>query len=123
MHPFSDLMVFIKDEEGTFQAPVSKVWELVQSPQDHQHPSQINPQFAMDGDHPVVSFGVKMPDGKVVNNKIRMTLVAPVGFALEYSGRALCGFQIFHVLQPQREIKQVSPSWEIILPSGCLAMP
>jgi hypothetical protein len=101
MHPFCDPMVFIKDEEGTFQAPVSKVWELLQSPQDHQHPSQINPQFAMDGEHPVVSFGVKMPDGKVVNNKIRVTPMAPVGYALEYLEAPFAGSRSFTFYSPK----------------------
>jgi hypothetical protein len=96
-------MVFIKDEEGTFQAPVSKVWQLLQSPQDHLHPSQINPQFAMEGDHPVVSFGVKMPDGKVVNNKIRMTALAPVGIVLEYLEGPFSGSKSFTYYSPKGE--------------------
>jgi hypothetical protein len=77
-------MVFIKDEEGTFDAPLSKVWQLQQSPLDHQHPSLISPQVAMEGEKMVLSFGVKLPDGSVANTKIRSTPMAPVGYAMEY---------------------------------------
>jgi len=77
-------MVFIIDEGSVFKAPLNKVWELMQSEGKHNHPSEINPRMAMDGDHPVLTFDVKMPDGRQVTNKIKLTLMPPVGVSLDY---------------------------------------
>ncbi len=94
-------MVFIIDEGSSFKAPMSKVWQLVQSPQEHLHPSQINPQFSMDGEHPTVSFDVKMQDGKQAHNKIRMTLFPPVGFSLEYLEGPFAGSRSVNYYTPK----------------------
>lgn len=94
-------MVFILDEGSVFKAPLGKVWQLAQSEGVHRHLSQLNPQRSMEGEHPVLSFDTKMPDGKLVRNKIRMTIVPPVGFVLEYVGGPLEGTKLMQYYIPK----------------------
>lgn len=84
-------MVFIIDEGGVFPIPMNKLWEYVNSPELHNHPSQINPKFEMDGSRYVVSFDAKMPDGRQTRFKIAMIPHPPVGMFLEYLEGPLTG--------------------------------
>ena len=76
-------MFFITDGGSGLKEPLGKVWQFAQDEGVHKHRGRINPQRSMEVEHPVLSFDTKMPDGKLVGNKIRVTLVSPVGSALE----------------------------------------
>jgi len=71
-------MVFILDEGSEFNAPLSKVWALAQSETAHKHSSQIEPRRSMEGEHGVLAFGSKMPDGSVARHKMKVHLAPPV---------------------------------------------
>lgn len=94
-------MVFILDEGSTFNAPLSKVWELQQSEGKHSHPSQLNTKMSMDGEHPILNFDTKTPDGKLMNHTIRITNIPPVGFILEYTGGAMKGTTLVQYYIPK----------------------
>ena len=94
-------MVFILDEGSTFNAPLSKVWELAQSEGTHSHPSQLNMKMSMQGEHPILDFDVKAPDGQLMHNTIRVTNIPPVGFILEYTGGAMKGTKLMQYYIPK----------------------
>lgn len=87
-------MVFILDEGSNFDAPLSKVLGLFQTEGAHKHPSHLNPSMSMEGEHPVMSFQTKSPDGSVASHKIRMTMFGPVGFLIEYTDGPLSGTKL-----------------------------
>jgi hypothetical protein len=93
-------MVFILDEGSEFDAPISKVWALAQTEGAHKHSSQINTKMSMEGEHMVLAFGTKMPDGKMVDQKIRLTSFPPVGFFLEYVEGPMTGTKLFQYYVP-----------------------
>jgi len=93
-------MVFILDEGSEFDAPISKVWALAQSEGVHNHPSQINSKVTMEGEHMMLSFGSKMPDGSVAQQKIKITALPPVGFVLETVEGPLAGTKLIQYYVP-----------------------
>jgi len=93
-------MVFILDYGSEFDAPISKVWALAQSEGKHNHPSQINSKVSMEGEHMILSFGSKMPDGSVAQQKIRVTALPPVGFVLETIDGPLAGTTLVQYYVP-----------------------
>ncbi len=80
---------------------MSKIWEYNNSEGTHVHPSQINPQFEMVEGHPTLSFDSKMPDGRQVHNKIRLTPMDPLGFGLEFLEGPLAGSKAFTYYIPK----------------------
>ena len=87
-------MIFIIDEGSKFDAPLSKVLKLLQTEGAHKHPSQLNPSMSMEGEHPVLSFQTKSPYGSMASHKIRMTMLGPVGFLVEYTDGPLSGTKL-----------------------------
>jgi hypothetical protein len=94
-------MVFILDEGSEFDAPLSKVWALANTEGAHNHPSQINTTMSMEGEHVILSFGSKMPDGTVANQKMRVTALPPVGFVLETIEGPLAGTKLIQYYVPK----------------------
>lgn len=94
-------MVFILDEGSEFKAPLNKVWALAQTEGVHKHASQIDPQRSMDGEHVVLSFGTKMPDGNVVRQKARITPVPPLGTTIEYVEGPMTGSKLMQYYIPK----------------------
>lgn len=94
-------MVFVADEGSIFKAPLEKVLALGQSEGKHNHPSQINTQMSMEGDTPVLSFGTKMPDGQIHQQKIRITNLSPLGFLLEYIEGPMAGSKALNYYIPK----------------------
>ena len=93
-------MVFILDEGSEFDAPISKVWALAQTEGVHKHPSQIDSKMSMEGENVILSFGSKMPDGTVMNQKIKVTAIPPVGFLLETIGGPMTGTKLIQYYVP-----------------------
>jgi len=76
-------MVFILDEGSEFDAPLDKVWKLNMSEGEHSHPSLRNSSSEMEGEHPILRYETQMPDGSWAKNKVKLTLLPPVGIAFE----------------------------------------
>ena len=94
-------MVYIEDEGSEFDAPIEKVWKLAQSEQYHNHSFQQNPSVTMQGEHPVLSFDVKTPEGRTVRNSIKLTPVPPLGTFLEYVEGEMAGSKAFNYYTPK----------------------
>jgi hypothetical protein len=101
-------MVFILDEGSAFDAPLSKVWELAQTEGKHSHPSQLNTKMSMQGEHPILDFDSKTPDGKLMHHTIRITNIPPVGFILEYTGGAMKGTKLVQYYIPKGSVTGVT---------------
>jgi len=94
-------MVFIIDEGSTFKAPIEKVWKLNMSEGNHSHPSLKNPSQEMDGEHPILSYETQMPDGSWAKNRVKMTLLPPVGIGFETLEGPMKGSTSFQFYTPK----------------------
>jgi len=94
-------MVFIRDEGSEFNAPIDKVWELNMTEGKHSHPSLRNQSSAMEGEHPILKYETQMPDGSWAKNKVRMTVLPPVGIAFETLEGPMAGTKSFQYYTPK----------------------
>ncbi len=94
-------MVHIEDEGSEFDAPVDKVWKLAQSEQFHNHSFQKNPSTTMEGEHPVLSYETTTPEGSTIRQRIKLTLVPPLGTILEYLDGDMAGSKAFNYYTPK----------------------
>lgn len=94
-------MVFLSDEGSEFDAPLDKVWKLNQSEGEHNHPSLKNSTQGMEGEHPVLNYETKMPDGSWVKHKVRMSVFPPVGVVFETIEGPLKGSTSFQIYTPK----------------------
>jgi hypothetical protein len=94
-------MVFIFDEGSRFKAPLDKVWELNQSEGEHSHPSLRNQKGEPQGEHFILSYETKMPDGTWVKHKTRTTAYPPVGIAFETIEGPMTGSKSFQFYTPK----------------------
>lgn len=74
---------FIFDDGSTFKAPLEKVWQLNQSEGEHSHPSLRNQSGDQQGEHFILSYETKVPDGSWAKNKVMTTAFPPVEVAFE----------------------------------------
>ena len=94
-------MVFIHDEGSEFHASIDKVWKLNESEGVHSHPSLRNSRTEMEGEHPILRYETQMPDGSWAKNKVRMTLLPPVGIAFETLEGPMAGSKSFQYYTPK----------------------
>ena len=94
-------MVFIFDDGSTFKAPLEKVWQLNQSEGEHSHPSLRNQSGEQQGEHFILSYETKTPDGSWAKNKVRTTAFPPVGVAFETLEGPMAGSKSFQFYTPK----------------------
>ena len=94
-------MVFIVDEGSRFKAPLDKVWKLNQSEGQHSHPSLRNMSGEMEGEHMILSYETKMPDGSWVKQKARSTAFPPLGVVYETIEGPMAGSKSFQFYTPK----------------------
>jgi hypothetical protein len=94
-------MVFIHDEGSEFHATLDKVWKLNMSEGEHSHPSLRNSRSEMEGEHPILRYETQMPDGSWAKNKVRLTLLPPVGIAFETLEGPMAGSKSFQYYTPK----------------------
>jgi len=96
-------MVFIVDKEGTFDAPLEKIWRFLVAPASaHAHPGNINVQTEMQGEHVILSFENQIPGAAGrVKQKIKMTMIPPVGLTMEYLEGPMAGTKTMQYYQPK----------------------
>lgn len=94
-------MVFIIDDGSKFKAPLDKVWKLAQSEGQHVHPSMKNTRVEPAGENSVFMTYDTEAGGKMLKNKLKMTLYPPLGFALEYLEGPLNGSKAFQYYTPK----------------------
>lgn len=94
-------MVFIVDEGSNFKGPLDKVWKLNQSEGQHSHPSLRNMSGEMQGEHVILSYETKMPDGTWVKQKSRSTAYPPLGIVYETIEGPMTGSKSFQFYTPK----------------------
>lgn len=94
-------MVFIFDEGSTFKAPLEKVWRLNQSEGEHSHPSLRNQKGEPQGEHFILSYETKMPDGSWAKGKVKTTAFPPVGIVFETLEGPMAGSKSFQFYTPK----------------------
>jgi hypothetical protein len=94
-------MVFIVDEGSNFKAPLDKVWKLNQSEGQHSHPSLRNMSGEMQGEHVILSYETKMPDGSWVKQKAKTTAYPPLGIVFETIEGPMTGSKSFQFYTPR----------------------
>jgi hypothetical protein len=93
----SSAMVHIKDEGSHFDAPLETVWKFVQAPaahgdSHHQRNAQMKP---ISENSFMVSWEQDM-DGKSAKMAQRVTILPPVGMAIEVTEGPLTGSKFFN---------------------------
>ena len=94
-------MVFIVDEGSVFNGSIDKVWKLNQSEGKHSHPSLRNQSAEMDGDHVILTYETKMPDGSWVKQKAKTTAYPPLGIVFETIEGPMAGSKSFQFYTPK----------------------
>jgi hypothetical protein len=94
-------MVFIIDEGSTFKAPIEKVWKLNMSEGNHEHPTLKNASSEMEGEHPVLSYESQMPDGSWAKNRVKLTLLPPIGVGFQTIEGPMTGSTSFQYYSPK----------------------
>jgi hypothetical protein len=94
-------MVFILDEGSIFNSPLDKVWKLNQSEGEHSHPSLRNQKGEQQGEHLILSYETKMPDGSWAKNKVKTTAFPPLGIAFETLEGPMAGSKSFQFYTPK----------------------
>jgi hypothetical protein len=94
-------MVFILDEGSEFDAPLDKVWKLNMSEGEHSHPSLRNPSSEMEGENPILRYETQLPDGSWAKNKVKLTLLPPLGIAFETLEGPMKGSRSFQYYTPK----------------------
>ncbi|MBI2649017.1 MAG: hypothetical protein HYW93_05135 [Thaumarchaeota archaeon] len=93
-------MVFLVDQGGEFDAPLEKVWKLQEANPNHTHADMQNLKSSMQGEHPILDFETPMPGGNV-KQQIKMTVVPPVGFVMEYTDGPMKGTKLMQFYTPK----------------------
>jgi len=67
----------------------------------HNHPILRNQNSTMEGEHPILIYETQMPNGSWAKNKLRMTLLPPVGIAFETLEGPMAGSKSFQYYTPK----------------------
>jgi hypothetical protein len=92
-------MVRIVDDGSHFDAPIEKVWKLVEAHGEHFeeiHPDVRNPKMSPAGPNQGVVEWVHEEGGMKMPMKIRITTVAPTGQVIEFLEGPLAGSTVFN---------------------------
>jgi hypothetical protein len=88
-------MVFIADEGSEFDAPLSRVWEYLRSP-EHRHTELKLLNREMVGDNVVINTSEYPADnGVTIKSKVRNTVYPPLGVSMEFVEGPLAGSKAF----------------------------
>jgi hypothetical protein len=109
-------LVYVLDEGGVFDAPLDKIWRYLQTPPDiHNHPSNQNVEMEMQQDGSVhLSFDNEAPGGTKFRNKIKMAMMPPVGFTMEYIEGPLTGSKAMQFYNPMGNKTGVTIAGEFV---------
>jgi len=92
-------MVHIKDEGSHFDAPIDIVWKYVQSQETHgqSHRSTRNQQMKQLSENSMVISMEQNMNGNWVKVANRITIVPPLGMAIEVIEGPMAGSKMFNV--------------------------
>jgi hypothetical protein len=96
-------MVHIKDEGSHFDVPLETVWKYLGAPEDHResHKSSRNTSVKPINETSFVLSSEQNMDGKWVKVASRITLLPPLGMAIEVLEGPLAGSKMMNVYTPK----------------------
>ncbi len=96
-------MVHIKDEGSHFDAPIETVWAFIQAPEDHgrSHKSTRNQQMKPLSETSFVISMEQNMNGQWVKVANRITVLPPVGMAIEVIEGPMTGTKMVNVYTPK----------------------
>jgi hypothetical protein len=101
--------------EGTFDAPINKVWELLNSPGSHEHRAiKRRRLLATQGSLITVEVELLDPDGKDTHFETwKMKMYPPKGYDLEIVGGPMDGTKLSHHYTPMGGKTKVEVSGDV----------
>jgi hypothetical protein len=102
-------MVYLVDWGSEFDAPMDKVWEYVQAPEDHgrSHKGRRNIERKQLSENSVLMSWEQDVDGTWMKMANRMTFHPPVGFFIEPQEGPMAGSKFFTYYVPKGSKTQV----------------
>lgn len=95
-------MVFIVDEGSEFDAPLSKIWEYVRSPEQHKHTRlKVLSRERIGENSIVITNELDDGSGKPLRNKVRNTVYPPLGTVQEFLEGPFAGSKAFLTYTPK----------------------
>ena len=110
-------MVFIKNEEGYFKAPIDKVWKLI-----HLHSTELteihsavkNPMTETLSQTSGITTWYDDSGGRI---KAKLDVYAPIGLAVEFHEGPLAGSKLFNYYTPRGDTTGITVVGEFKSPS------
>ncbi|MGI0132893.1 MAG: hypothetical protein ACREDK_07390 [Thermoplasmata archaeon] len=96
-------MVFVKDEGGTFDAPIDFVWKYIFGGEAHDgaHKTTRNPKFEKVSDITIIYASERYLRGKWAPDRMRISMFPPISVVTEWLEGVLAGSKLVYVYTPQ----------------------
>lgn len=116
-------MVFVRDEGATFDAPIDFVWKYMDDGETHDaaHKTSRNPKFEKFSDITFLYSCERLLQGKWAPDTMRMTMLPPLGTAIEFLEGVLEGSKVVYIYSPQGDKTRIDAYGEFTsktLPPG-----
>jgi ABC-type glycerol-3-phosphate transport system substrate-binding protein len=95
------VMVFIEDRGSQFKGSLDKVWKLNTSEGQHPHASMRNYAPTMSGENAMVVTWEHTVAGRNEKSKVKLILMPPVGYSMEYLEGPFAGSKTFQYYIPK----------------------
>ena len=112
-------MVRIVDEGSHFDAPMEKVWKLVEAHREHIsaiHPDVKNPRMEAGGENQGVTTWEQEMNGRKMTMKLRVTLLPPFGQTLEFLDGPMAGSKMINYYTPKGNRTAVTVIGDFVSP-------
>src|SRR5207249_4983718 len=107
-------LVYILDEGSVFEAPLSRIWEYVQSDDEHDHTAVKTISVEMQGDSVALITNEVNMGGSPMRNKLKLTFYPPFGIVQEYLEGPMTGTKAFQFYIPKGERTGVTVVGEFV---------
>ena len=110
LEPFRLLMVHVKDEGSHFDAPIETVWEYLNSEEDHSnsHSGTRNRHRKELSENSMLVSWEQDVGGKWVKMENRITILPPVGLAIEVMEGPMAGSKFMNFYTPKGDMTEVT---------------
>jgi len=118
-------MVFVIDQGSVFDAPIDKIWKYITTANNdqHNHTSMMNVQYSIEGEHPILAFETEGPGGSKMKQKLKLTMLPPTGYLMEYVEGPLKGskaMQFYHAMGDKTGITVAGEFVSTIMPENMI---
>ena len=108
-------MVFILDDGAYFDAPLDKIWKLLEAHGAEGpkiHPDDKFQKMEMTADNVMVAEWENVVEGRVVKIKVRFSLYLPLGTAGEFLEGPFTGSKFFNIYTPKKQRTYITVAGE-----------